>query len=71
MVDQTQVLYIKLYIRQYDSWLCLNLLFPEEYAHSQGSKVSDSDNNYVEENVRVMNNKEFNAAPENHPKYNR
>lgn len=71
MVDQTPVLDIKPYIPQYDSPLCLNSPFPEEYSRTRGSRVSESDENDVQENVRVMDGEEFNATPENYPRYNR
>lgn len=73
MVDQTPVLDIKPYIPQYDSPLCLNSPFPDEYSTSPraqrtpvGPRVSESDDG---ENVRVMDGEEWNAsygtAPEN------
>lgn len=71
MVDQTPVLDIKPYIPQYDNPLCLNSPFPEEYSRSRHSRVSESDENDVQENIRVMDGEEFNAAAENYPRYNR
>lgn len=69
MVDQTPVLDIKPYIPQYDSPLCLNLPFPEEYSRVRDSRVSERNENDVQENVRVMDGEEFSATPENHPRY--
>lgn len=67
MVDQTPVLDIKPYIPQYDSPLCLNSPFPEEHSRL---RISESDENDGQENVRIMDGEEFNAAPEN-PRFNR
>lgn len=67
MVDQTPVLDIKPYIPQYDSPLCLNTPFNEEDSRL---RVSESEENDVQENVRIMDGEEFNAAPEN-PRFTR
>lgn len=71
MIDQTPVLDIKPFIPQYDSPLCLNTSYPEEYSRLRNARVSESDENDVQENSRVMDGEEFNAEPENHRRFNR